>query len=38
MRRKHMGNAQSRKVFTRGAVQIHPKNNQGQPMRGGTRL
>lgn len=38
MRRKPMPKSQSRKVFTRGAVQVHPKNNQGLPMRGGIRL
>ena len=38
MRRKSMSMGKSKKVFVRGAVNVHPKNNLGTPMRGGIRL
>lgn len=37
-KRHKMGNAQSRKHFTRHATRHHPRNNLGSPMRGGIRL
>lgn len=38
-RRSKMGRGNSRKVFTRGAQRVHPKNLMvGAPMRGGIRL
>lgn len=37
--RRKMGRGQSRRSFTRGARNVHPKNgNFGNPMRGGIRL
>jgi len=30
--------SQDRKVFSRSADRVHPKNLQGNPMRGGIRL
>lgn len=36
--RKKMKKSYSRKVFTKGAVNIHKKNLGGSPMRGGIRL
>lgn len=38
MRRHKMGNAQSKRVFRKGAQNVHPKNVSGAPMRGGIRL
>ncbi|QXP08290.1 MAG: hypothetical protein [Arizlama microvirus] len=36
--RKKLGNRQSKKMFSRTAQHVHPKNNQGlMPMRGGVR-
>lgn len=39
MRRKRLARGRSRRMFTRGALRVHPKNayNTG-PMRGGIRL
>jgi hypothetical protein len=38
-RRKRMSRKRSRKVFTRGAQRVHPRNGlSGRPMRGGIRL
>lgn len=39
MRRGRIGGRKSRKIFTRGAQRVHPKNQMlGAPMRGGIRL
>ncbi|UDN67652.1 hypothetical protein [robinz microvirus RP_82] len=38
MKRYKMGNAQSRRLFTRTAKSVHPKNAPAAPMRGGIRL
>lgn len=38
MRRHKMSNHKSRKVFTRTARSVHPKNTPAMPMRGGIRL
>jgi len=38
MRRSGMGSSHSKKVFSRGARRVHPKNVAGRPMRGGIRL
>lgn len=38
MRRSKMGNASSKKLFTRTASRTHPRNNSTLPMRGGIRL
>lgn len=38
MKRQKMGNRQSRRLFTRTADKVHPRNMQGAPMRGGIRL
>lgn len=38
MKRSKMGRRQSKKVFTRHARSVHPRNTQGNPMRGGIRL
>lgn len=38
MKRRKMGNAQSKKHFTRNALHVHPKNAPRLPMRGGIRL
>lgn len=39
MRRSKMSNGGSRKLFTRTAQRVHPKNNSSTlPMRGGIRL
>lgn len=36
--RKRLGNRQSKKLFSKTAQRVHPKNNQGlTPMRGGVR-
>lgn len=37
MKRMRMQRGRSRKVFTRGAQRVHPKNGSN-PMRGGIRL
>jgi len=37
-RRSRMGRRNSRKVFSRGAQRVHPKNDRTRPMRGGIRL
>lgn len=37
--RAKMGRSRSKKVFSRGAERVHPKNGmQARPMRGGIRL
>lgn len=38
MRRHKMGNHGSRKLFTRTARRVNPKNVSPPPMRGGIRL
>jgi len=38
MRRSKMGNAHSKKLFSRTAKSTHPKNTVAAPMRGGIRL
>jgi hypothetical protein len=38
MKRKPMKPKQSKKLFTRGALNTHPKNVQPIPQRGGLRL
>jgi len=38
MRRSGMGGSHSKKVFSKGAQRVHPKNVAGRPMRGGIRL
>jgi len=39
MRRSGMGGSHSKKVFSKGAQRVHPKNVSGsRPMRGGIRL
>lgn len=37
-RRMKMNRRRSKKIFTRGAQRIHPKNAPASPMRGGIRL
>lgn len=37
-KRFKMGRRKSRRNFTRGAVRVHAKNVQSNPMRGGIRL
>ncbi|WNK13390.1 MAG: hypothetical protein [Microvirus sp.] len=37
-KRHKMGNAQSKRNFTRHATHPHPKNMRATPMRGGIRL
>lgn len=37
-RRGKMSRGFSRKLFSRAAVNVHPKNMSGRPMRGGIRL
>lgn len=37
-RRSRMGRSNSRKVFSRGAQRVHPRNIVAGPMRGGIRL
>ncbi len=37
--RRKMNRRKSKKVFTRGAQRVHPRNQSiGRPMRGGIRL
>jgi len=38
MRRHKMGNANSKRLFTKTARTHHPKNSSPPPMRGGIRL
>ena len=38
MRRKTLSDKKSRKLFTRTASKVHPKNVAARPMRGGIRL
>lgn len=38
MKRRKMGNGQSRSLFTRTAKRVHGKNVSPPPMRGGIRL
>lgn len=37
-KRKPMKRQASKRLFTRTAQDVHPKNNGGSPMRGGIRL
>lgn len=37
-RRGKMGRKHSKRVFTKGAQSVHPKNHRSRPMRGGIRL
>lgn len=37
-KRSKMGNKQSRRLFTKTAERVNPRNMQGTPMRGGIRL
>lgn len=38
-RRKKLRKKRSRKIFTRGAMRVHPRNGlKERPMRGGIRL
>lgn len=36
--RSRIGGRKSRKIFSRGAQRVHPKNTVAAPMRGGIRL
>jgi len=36
--RKKISSSNSKRTFTKGALNIHPKNATGSPMRGGIRL
>jgi hypothetical protein len=38
MKRKPMSNKQSQRVFTAGAMKVHPMNTRPAPQRGGLRL
>jgi len=38
MHRKPMKNGHSRRLFTRTAEKVNPKNMRGAPLRGGIRL
>lgn len=38
MRRRKLGRKYSRKMFSRVAQHVHPKNIHSSPMRGGYRL
>lgn len=38
MKRSPMNQKSSKKVFTRTAKAVHPKNTKAAPMRGGIRL
>lgn len=38
MKRRKMSNRSSKKLFTRTAKRVHPRNGQGTPQRGGIRL
>lgn len=38
MKRSKLSNRSSRKLFTRTAERVNPRNMQGTPMRGGIRL
>lgn len=38
MKRSRMSPGKSKRLFTKTADQVHPKNNRGMPMRGGIRL
>lgn len=38
MKRHKMGNKHSRRLFTKTAERVNPRNTQGTPMRGGIRL
>lgn len=37
-KRHKMGNSHSKKLFTKTAQRVNPRNNLGSPMRGGIRL
>lgn len=36
--RNKMSRRRSKKMFTRTAKRVHPKNGMGRPMRGGIRM
>lgn len=38
MKRHKLSRDYSRKLFTRTAQRVHPRNGQGMPLRGGIRL
>lgn len=38
MKRRKMGNHQSKELFTRTAKRVHARNSSPPPMRGGIRL
>lgn len=38
MKRKKLPSKQSKKMFTKSAKSVHPKNTRAIPMRGGIRL
>lgn len=38
MKRSHIKHSTSKRVFTKTAKKVHPKNMMGNPMRGGIRL
>lgn len=37
-KRSKMGKKRSKRLFTKTAMRVHPKNMMGAPMRGGIRL
>lgn len=37
-KRRHLPKSASKKIFTHGALRVHPKNLQAVPMRGGFRI
>jgi len=37
-KRHKINNRKSKKMFTKTAKKVHPKNGMGMPMRGGIRL
>lgn len=38
MKRKKISKKKSKKMFTKGAMKVHPKNLAPRPQRGGLRL
>ena len=38
MKRKKLSPKHSKKMFSKGAAKVHPRNNRATPMRGGIRL
>lgn len=38
MKRRKLSRRKSKKIFTRGAVNIKRRNNRARPMRGGFRM